>query len=112
MADQKGAKDASKQESSEYPETVGGGVASGTRLGDPGPMTKATLRRTYGYRGKYYGPGEDIEVPKAVADSYGEKKAFDLPMSDKRREAPKASGGPDAKEAQRRAEAARKPAGG
>lgn len=29
------------------------------------------LRRTYGYGGKYYGPGESVEVPIGLADSLG-----------------------------------------
>ena len=33
------------------------------------------LRRTYGYLGKYYGPGEGVEVPEGLATSLGLPKA-------------------------------------
>lgn len=33
------------------------------------------LRRTYGYQGTYYGPGEAVEVPQGLADTLGLKPA-------------------------------------
>jgi len=32
---------------------------------------QVTLRRSYGYRGQMYGPGEAVEVPAALAEALG-----------------------------------------
>lgn len=68
------------------------------------------LRRTYGYRGKNYGP-DDATIPRGLAGALGltsgkivgksplAQAASEKPESDPAREAPEAEGGPDPKDA-------------
>jgi hypothetical protein len=57
------------------------------------------LKRTYRVEGKVYHPG-DTKVPKSLASALSLIGKHELPISDERREAPEAKGGPDVKEAQ------------
>lgn len=36
---------------------------------------KANLDQTYRWENQYYGPGENVEIPQALADAAGIKKA-------------------------------------
>ncbi len=50
-------------------------------MADSEKKVSVTLRRTYGYQGTYYGPG-DAEVPQGLADALGlSAKSPEKPVS-------------------------------
>lgn len=49
---------------------------------------KANLDQTYRWGNKYYGPGENVEIPQALADAAGIKKATAKSTSTNQNEPP------------------------